>query len=318
MIAIKSTVTEDERFKCATIEVGDKFKVLVIDLVEEGKKIMEHRRSNRMSNFVTIRATQAKFDRAYSYSHSFDKDDKTGIHYGILAGTYDDGNPKWYKVNLNESETFDLERQSDRDKFLVMRMSGQVKDSPLCNGKYRYEIVDQELVSKNTVDKSKEMILALERINKVGIEDAIRLSRFLGIPVDLKSNETEIRANIINIAIADPFGFNQKWSSPSRKYEEVLTTGEALQVIKHNPATGYYFHNTIIGNSKYAALDYFRKNLDIVTAIEAEIGERDNAVNKFKEEALADVSKKEEDVSDVPKEIEEIKKPIPFNNLGKK
>lgn len=282
---IKSTVSEAERMGCEFIEVGDKVKVKVIDLQKEGEKLMKYRRENNMSNFVSIRATQAKIGVEYSYSHSYDKDYKSGIHYGILAGAYDDGNPKWYKINLKERETFDLEMENDRNKYLVMRMSPQVKDSPLDVGKSRFEIVDKELASKEMINKSKEMQTALNRVDKLTAEDAIRVSRYIGIPVDVNFNENEIKSNLINYVIGNPAGFNAKWDSPTRKFQEIISTGVALGVIKHDVETGYRFHSHAMGTSEYAVLGFFAKNLDVVGAVEAEIGEKDFIVNKFAEKS---------------------------------
>ena len=303
---IKRTVSEFDRINVAFKEMGTDIKFKVIDLEEEAKKVRKYRLENKMSmqiafDIVGVRTQGMGYEsRDYSTFHAYDKDDSNDVYYGIVSSIHKDGNPIWTKIPLSKSEVFDLNNGTDMKKYLVMRMAAFVEGSPLqIEGHHtvKYKIIDQEIESKKAIKNADDLVKAIGRISKIRIEDAIRLSRWLGIPLSQSNTEADIKAKLINYATTNSSDFNEKYDSADRKYYEVLETGIKTGVIKDEIGVGYFFNGLAMGTKKPFVIDFFKKNPDTISSIEQEITGKDTVANKLggskEEEVKVDASGKD-------------------------
>ena len=110
-------VSENERTNMPFTEVGNKdFPTKVIDVDKVAKRLRDQRLKNDESPYIRIELKVPDRHKDRHYTFTYDKDIITGIHYCIVASIHPDGNPKWMKIALGESDVFNINNSLDARK----------------------------------------------------------------------------------------------------------------------------------------------------------------------------------------------------------
>jgi len=290
-------VTFEEREHVPTKEVGTEIKIKVADIDAIGKSIMAKRNKDGMSPYIRINAINYDMKKGTSYTHTYDKDHKNGVYYGIVTGFYPDGNPKWFKIHLNESEHLNLNNDLDIKKWVVLRMSSVVDGSPLCSGRPRYEVYDSEIEAQGKINKVKAIQKSLGRCDKLKGANLIDFARFLGLDVAPGTTEKVLNGIVGEYALDDPIDFNKKFDDEKRRVYETFFNAIRCGVVKHEYSRGYMYKQVVLGSGEEDSVIYLSRHGDILTAVQIDVDDKDIVRNNIinVEKAISKVTEKKEE-----------------------
>lgn len=195
-------------------------------------------------------------------------DRNTGIIYGIPTGI----NPKtkeleFMKINLRDSETFDLTNPTDAMKATVIRNSHFLEGSPNVNGKAKYKTFDAERQALNFLSQRASKRKAVDLAEGLFGETLIDVARLLGVPPEANSLPT-MHAEVIKRAEDNPKMFLEVYESPTRKEMTVFKRAMANGVIEQEIGTGYIYNGSPLGQTEGMVVEYLRDYPQVCQAID--------------------------------------------------
>jgi len=194
---------------------------------------------------------------------------------GVIIGINNFINPEtkqweFLKIQLTDSETFDLSDPMDRKKWIVLKHSRFVEGSP-------FQSPDKREVTYRVEDKNKEAELFLQRraakrkaetiADGLYGENLIDMARNLGFSADNVSVPV-LHKEVIEYAEKNPVKFIEIWDSPTRIHLTVLKRAVATGVISNNPPHGFMYGAIPIGINEPLAINYLQENAHISQAID--------------------------------------------------
>lgn len=293
----KLTVSKKERedmpFKILPGVVG--IKIVDVDKVVE--MIRAERRKSNQSMIIQLNPLKEdKFKDPY-WSKTFDKDPKTGIYYGIVSKIYPDGNPKWFKINIHEFLTLNLDNDADAKIWAILRMHSSVKGTPLqveFNADPEISVLDLEVEAGKEINNAMDIAKAVTRAKNLTGEKMLYIARALGISVNQNSSPKMIKGAIMTRAVKSPVSFNAHYDDENRNVIENFATAETLQIIKMIPQKGYFFSDIPLGINKPSAIAAIKADGQLMMNIANEILRLDTVGKKIMAEDA--VAKKDEEV----------------------
>lgn len=198
-------------------------------------------------------------------------DRKMGVIWGIPTGV----NPEtkkleFLKINLVDSETFDLTDADQAMKWAIIKNSYFVEGSPNLKGKPKYKVRDVERQAKlflaNRSQKRKAIDIA-EGLYGQALHD---MARMLGIPPEANSDAT-LAMEVIKRAEDKPKEFMEIHDSPTRKEIIVLKRAMAAGLVSQDPSLGWNYNGLPLGPNEVMAAEYLKEypqvcqTLDLMT-----------------------------------------------------
>lgn len=192
----------------------------------------------------------------------------TGIIWGIPTGVnIKTKELEFLKIYLEDSETYDLSNPMDAMKCAVIRNSFFLEGSPNLSGKPKYKIYDVERQALKYLSDRSTKRKAIDIAEGLQGDNLIDMARNLGIPPEANSVVT-MQMEVIKRAEDDPNRFMEIWDSPTRKELTVLKRAMANGVVTHDPAIGYNYNGSPLGQNEAMAVEYLKEWPQTCVAIE--------------------------------------------------
>lgn len=223
------------------------------------------------SGIVEFEAIKKKdFDtfRDTKFSCPLTRDAKTGIFYGILNGFYDNGDPRWVHFPLGISNIYDRSIPTEAKRACILSKSILVEGSPNAISRMvKFRLVDKEKVAHLKIKKINDAKRALELVGGLVGEDLINMGRNLGLMVDNMSLNM-LTSEVMGRAQDNPIEFLQIFEHPDREIITVLNRAVDTKVVENEIGKGYTYGGAPIGHNFDFAVDFLRKNRDIMSVID--------------------------------------------------
>lgn len=223
------------------------------------------------SGIVEFEAIKKKdFDtfRDTKFSCPLTRDAKTGIFYGILNGFYDNGDPRWVHFPLGVSNIYDRSIPTEAKRACILSKSILVEGSSNAIPRMvKFRLVDKEKVAHQKIKKINDAKRALGLAEGLHGEDLVNMGRNLGINVD-NISVTMLMSEVMGRAQDNPLEFLQIIEHPDRDIITVLNRAVDTKVVENEIGKGYTYGGSPIGHNFDFAVDFLRKNRDIMSVID--------------------------------------------------
>jgi hypothetical protein len=262
-------------------------RIKLVNLEKVVAKLREERKANNQSMIINLEPIKEERFKDPSWSLTFSKDPETGIFYGIVNSWYEDGNPKWSKIIVNEFRTLNLAHDGDAKVWACLRMHECVENSPLqmiTNSDPILRVNDPEVEAVKKINKGAEIGKAIQRVELLKGEKLVSFARMLGILVGHSTSPKELHGAVMERAYNDAEAFNQKWDDGDRNVKELFSNAYSLGVIKLDHSKGYFYENIPLGMSEPAAIAYLKNESDIMVNIGTEAKRKDEQGKRIAEE----------------------------------
>ena len=247
------------------IEIADGFgtKIKVINFENPGLAPFEGH-----INLIPI-VTTSRHENKASLRKAYDR--KNGVIIGI-PNFINPESKQWeyLKIQLTDSESYDLSDPLDRKKWIVLKHSRFVEGSP-------YASPNKREITYRVEDKNKEAELFLARrtakrkaetlADGLFGENLIDMARVLGFAVENMSTPI-LHKEVIEFAEKNPVKFIELYDSPTRPFAIVLKRALATGVITNAPPHGIMYGAIPIGVNEQLAINYLQEYPQISQAID--------------------------------------------------
>lgn len=259
-------------------------KDITIDVLNINKAT-EYMRSLRLKNgatpFVVIKPIFENQFKEMRLSGTYQRDDKTGLRYGIPLREDQFGNILWRKIRIVETETLHImDNLEDAKTWTVLRFHPQLKNSPWQKSSPIFEVHDPGLAAGKEIAKANGMKKAFEAIDKLSEKpaDMLNFVRYMGEEITDYTQMKIITGTLNTLAMQDPIGFLRKFNNPSRAYYHVFHAAYQNGLFTEIPGQGYYYKNNPLGMEEIDVIATLRKDSVLISSVVGEIEEKDNAL----------------------------------------
>jgi hypothetical protein len=182
----------------------------------------------------------------------------------------DEQSKKWVyqKINLIDSETFDLSNREDAMKWAVVQHCQFLEGSPNLKDKPIYKVVDKEReaalrLAKRSIKRNAERIA--EGLFGAQLFD---MARSIGISPE-QNSITTLSDAVITFAETNSVKFMEIWDSPTRKELFIIKRAIAVGIIEQDPMNGFMYGGISLGATEPIAVQFLRDNQNISNAIDS-------------------------------------------------
>ncbi len=263
-------ITEQERVSMPFKE-SKTLGLKIIDIDKAVKLMLEQRKKMGLSNQIEIRAMRIDKHKELSKNLAFSKDPKTGIFYGISIGEFLDGNVRWRRIPLSETNPFDLDKLDDAKVWCILRMHPMIENSPLNIEDPTFRLVDPELDARAEIDLAKKVGEAILIAADIPEEELLSFARFLAIQIPLVPTPKQLRAVITNKAMTNAVEFLSHYNDPNRKIYEAIRSALAIGIISDNMEKGLSFEGLHLGFNEIEAIRFLEADTVVLQRINKEI-----------------------------------------------
>jgi hypothetical protein len=283
----KELVSLEERIwisKNAYRLMGKAVQIKVIDLDKMVERMKQQRKENKLSPYVEIQPISEDMHKTPNRIATYQKDPITGVHYGIAIDQDDFGNPRWQKIQIQDSLSLNLDVDSEAKIWAVIRFHPDIEGSPWQVQNPYYKIYDPIAIADRESMEIEAIKLAFDRVDMIADkpQEMVLFARYLGEEFLENANYKLVKGALLRTAKNNPSFFNQKWTDRNRSYGEYLQTALALGIIVNDISRGFLFRNIQIGLSKEDAIRTLSMDQNILSSIGAEIFEKDKVMATVK------------------------------------
>lgn len=271
---MKNLVTEKERrdiLKNESLVVGEKYKFTVIDADKVGSRLVKERVANGESLHININPVgKVNNDRRVPHRGlTYQKDPITGVYYGLFIGLDRYDAPMWQKINMEEYLPLNLENDTDKKIWAVIRFHPLIKGSPFQADLPMYEILDPDEQSRKDLFRVELMKEAFNLVDKISENprELVQFLRYMGEDVD-NSNSLRITTSLASkIAMNSPEKIIASWKDKDRAIKQSIANAIKLGIIEEVPSKGFVFNNIPIGQEVSEVVYNLKNDMNLVTAI---------------------------------------------------
>lgn len=240
--------TEEDRLNVPYKEYGDQFKIKVADLDQIVQDLRKERADKGSNNFVEVKAIRTKREKEMSKMIKYSKDPISGIYYGIVVRTFDDGNVKWRGIYLADYNTFDLNKDLEAKCYVVLCMHPLLKGCPIITSvDPEFEIIDPDEVALKGYSKAMLIKQALQKISTMSNDSIEPFARYLELPVGRETTVKMIRSMVADLAINEPSKVIDSFNDRNRPLFEMIAMAKKVGVIRFDTERGHLFADRFIG-----------------------------------------------------------------------
>lgn len=231
-------------------------------------------------------------------------DKESGAVFGISLGV--DRVSKgilWEKIQLTETEFFDLSKRKERQRFIVVSRHSSMEGSPNLFGKPDFRIIDKEKKASNYLQERSEKKRCQEVVDNLTYEQMIELAPAFGI--DPKANsQVMLTSEIYRIADNDYKKFLGVWDNPDRV--GMVTFKRALKngLISFDAISGFTYQGYRLGFTEPAAFSYLTSNIQLLSTLEMQSNEKE-ANSQYR--VAPAVPAKADPISELEKQMEKMR-----------
>lgn len=268
-------ITLDERLKMPFKIMGSQ-NLKVIDLDKATVEMMQKRLKEDLPNIVEVKAIRIDRYKELMKGLTYSRDPKTGIFYGLPAGTFPDGNIKWNRIILTEHNTFNLENDTEQKMWCVLRMHPTIKGSPLQLEDPIFEMVDPEIESRKRLRSANVMLEAMTLAKEIAPENLLRFARYLGIQVPAVPTVSQLQSLIMLFAQNSPFDFMNYYHDKNRGIIELFKMGTAIGVIRNEIDRGFVFEGIYLGLTEPEVVRFLEQDTVLLARIQKDVKAKDH------------------------------------------
>ncbi len=281
---IEELVSLDERkylFKHCRKEMGKDITIDVLDIDKAVIYMREQRLKNGAAPYVVIKPIFENQYKEMRLSATYQRDDKTGLRYGIPLREDNFGTILWRKIRIVETETLRImDNLEDAKTWTVLRFHPKLKNSPWQQSNPIFEVFDPVRSAGKEIAKANSMKKAFEAIDKLSEKpaDMLNFVRYMGEDFSEYTQMKIVNGTLNTLAMQDPIGFLTKFNNPSRAYYHVFHAAYQNGLFTEVPGQGYYYQNNPLGMEIPDVINTLKKDSVLISSIVGEIEEKDDAL----------------------------------------
>lgn len=267
---------EEDRKNVPCLEYGKDVKIKVADLDELVKKLREARKSQGKEDVIEVKAIRTKREKELNCVIKFSKDATTGVHYGIVTGTYDDGNIRWRGIYLTDYNTFNLSNDYEAKCYIVLSMHPKMKGCPIPSTQEpEFEILDPDEIASRDLAEAMQLKNALHKIGIMPNDSVEPFARFLDIPVSSNMSTKYIKKLLTDYAKRSPADFINAYADRNRPLFEMVAMGRKHRIINYSTESGYNLGKTFLGYTKADAVRKLEDDELLLARLRSSLAEKD-------------------------------------------
>ena len=207
-------------------------------------------------------------------------DRKMGIIWGIPTGIDPETKKlQFQKIDLVDSETFDLSDAEQAMKWACVKNSFFVEGSPNLKGKPKYKVHDVEREAQEFLSKRITKRNAINIAETLQGQELVDMARDLGIDPGSQSVVT-LQMAVIKKAEDNADSFMKVWDNPNRRETTIFNRAVAFGIITQDPVNGWVYGGAPLGPNEVMAVQYLKDYPQVCRTIDLLTQQRSDETDK--------------------------------------